>query len=316
MKKIIEKVNSRKIFGRGAKVAPLSGGIINASFIVRRQDTDQAFILQKVKTGLGGITVQDYIRLADYLHGEGLPIPRILDHWTDEDGEWKVSECVPHARVRGPNRWVAGAVARYMSKMHQALRDCPFKPESSIPGFHDSTAIFETLAAHLSGARERQVLELGTPVLFEGRRLPVPKSPRQLIHGDPKFDNFLFGSSVERIDIAALIDWDTLMEGHVLVDLGDMSRSFCRENGNGFDPFVFGAICRNYTGGLEPIAHNDILNATKLITLELSARFLIDWFENRYFGWDPAKFPSRRASNLAAARRYFEYWKTMPEGID
>jgi hypothetical protein len=36
--------------------------------------------------------------------------------------------------------------------------------------------------------------------------------------------------------------------------------------------------------------------------IELAARFAVDAFDGSYFGWDPSRFPSRRAHNLVRAR--------------
>jgi hypothetical protein len=38
------------------------------------------------------------------------------------------------------------------------------------------------------------------------------------------------------------------------------------------------------------------------VCIELAARFAVDAFDDRYFGWDPARFPSRRLHNLVRAR--------------
>jgi hypothetical protein len=38
------------------------------------------------------------------------------------------------------------------------------------------------------------------------------------------------------------------------------------------------------------------------VCIELAARFAVDVFRDEYFGWDPARFPSRRAHNLVRAR--------------
>ncbi len=38
------------------------------------------------------------------------------------------------------------------------------------------------------------------------------------------------------------------------------------------------------------------------VCLELAARFCTDVFEDRYFGWDPARFASRREHDLVRAR--------------
>jgi hypothetical protein len=37
------------------------------------------------------------------------------------------------------------------------------------------------------------------------------------------------------------------------------------------------------------------------VAVELAARFCVDAFEDRYFGWDPARFPSRREHNRVRA---------------
>jgi hypothetical protein len=44
-----------------------------------------------------------------------------------------------------------------------------------------------------------------------------------------------------------------------------------------------------------------LAGAVERIALELAARFCRDAFEDRYFGWDPARFPSRPAHNLHRA---------------
>jgi hypothetical protein len=40
----------------------------------------------------------------------------------------------------------------------------------------------------------------------------------------------------------------------------------------------------------------------EVVCIELAARFCVDAFDDSYFGWDPARFPSRRAHNLVRAR--------------
>jgi hypothetical protein len=47
------------------------------------------------------------------------------------------------------------------------------------------------------------------------------------------------------------------------------------------------------------------------ITLELAARFLADYFNDNYFGWDPKRYKSRRAHNLARARGQIALFKDL-----
>ena len=45
-----------------------------------------------------------------------------------------------------------------------------------------------------------------------------------------------------------------------------------------------------------------IVGGVERIALELASRFCRDVFEDSYFGWSAARFPSRRAHNLFRAR--------------
>jgi hypothetical protein len=73
-----------------------------------------------------------------------------------------------------------------------------------------------------------------------------------------------------------------------------------------FDLATFAAAIRGFRAVADPIVTRDektaIVVGLETVCLELAARFAIDWFRDDYFGWDPARFPSRRAHNLVRAR--------------
>ena len=46
----------------------------------------------------------------------------------------------------------------------------------------------------------------------------------------------------------------------------------------------------------------EIVVGLETVCVELAARFCVDAFDDAYFGWDPSRFPSRRAHNLVRAR--------------
>jgi hypothetical protein len=52
------------------------------------------------------------------------------------------------------------------------------------------------------------------------------------------------------------------------------------------------------------------------IILELAARFLADYFNDNYFGWNPEKYDSRRAHNLARCRGQIAEFKSYLEKYD
>ena len=325
MKKIIEKIESRKIFGRVMRIIPLSGGIVNQTFEVVA--TRGHIVLQKVKTGLGGISIADYIRLQEHLEKHGYKIPRLIDHWEDADGSWKVTSYMDSSRSPSIMCGRYGkAAAGYLSGIHEALASFDCELESSIPGFHDSVAIFEKLRNLMENGSLDEVFETAASVFEAQSGLSMPYWPKQFIHGDPKFGNFLFSDSRYDCDVlddeddddlvVSLIDWDTLMKGNIMIDIGDMARSFCRKGNGDFDQERLKEMSSRYFANTgEVFTEISVLEATKLVTLELAARFLIDWFEDSYFGWDAAKFGSRKESNLASAQKYLAYFKTMPESM-
>ncbi len=54
-----------------------------------------------------------------------------------------------------------------------------------------------------------------------------------------------------------------------------------------------------------------IIQGIKLITLELAARFLKDFFEDSYFNWDAKKYSSRAEHNLARTKRQIAIYKDI-----
>ena len=312
-KKIVEMIESQKRFGKVTDTAPLSGGLINQTFLVK---TDCGkFVVQQVNPSAGKQSVIDYIRLEDKMRKNFMHIPFVFLVWQDEDDRlWKMTEYIEHSKSAGLDDATARNAAKYMAKVHHALESCPLVPNWAIPGFHDSPAILAKLDRLDSNSKEVTITELAKLIASNGKNYSIPDEPRRLIHGDPKLDNFLFDRNR---DVVALIDWETLMIGQPLIDIGDMMRSFCKGDDDAFDARRFRIMSKAYNyvaqGGLteDVYSENEILSATKLITLELAARFLIDWFEDSYFGWDSAKFTSRKESNLTAARKYFAYFQTM-----
>jgi thiamine kinase-like enzyme len=129
-----------------------------------------------------------------------------------------------------------------------------------------------------------------------------------LIHGDPKFDNFLFKGD----KAIAIVDFDTIMLGSRLVDIGDGLRSWCRRDIKRFDIEACREIIVAYNSNVsDKISLREALNSTALITLELAVRFLIDCFEESYFEWDKSKYRNAREHNKIRAIQMIDYYKSI-----
>src|SRR6185437_7682587 len=97
----------------------------------------------------------------------------------------------------------------------------------------------------------------------------------------------------------------------IAFELGDAMRSWCNPHPEDagrahFDLDVFTAAMRGYRDGaralLAPDEWPSIVIGLETVCVELAARFCVDIFDDRYWGWDPSRFPSRRAHNLIRAR--------------
>lgn len=116
---------------------------------------------------------------------------------------------------------------------------------------------------------------------------------RVAIHGDTKLDNFLFGEDSGRV--TALIDLDTIMPHTWLADWGDMVRSLANVAGEKepdptrvqVDVAVFDAVARGFLQTAETILPGEValmVDAVRIITLELGVRFLTDYLRgDTYF---------------------------------
>jgi aminoglycoside phosphotransferase (APT) family kinase protein len=151
---------------------------------------------------------------------------------------------------------------------------------------------------------------LGREILDAIRGLPaMPAAPHRHCHGDLKISNLLFAAPPVRG--VCLVDLDTLGLSTMAFELGDAMRSWCNPFAEdagqaGFDLAIFAAAIRGFRSVAEPLITADektgIVVGLETVCLELATRFAVDAFRDEYFGWDPARFPSRRAHNLIRAR--------------
>jgi Ser/Thr protein kinase RdoA (MazF antagonist) len=193
-----------------------------------------------------------------------------------------------------------------------------------------------------------EISALGEQVLSALSDTFLPKNlPKSVVHGDPKINNLRFqrgaltpdtgrantgrldqeNSDHRRLDEgrdaviayerAVMIDLDTCTRHTRLVDLGDAIRSWChRPQEKLGDQFSLERCIRLLEGYLEEASPLTSLERVwlprcgRVITLELTCRFLKDVLENHYFAYDERLYPSRRAHNLARAQ---EMWSLAEE---
>lgn len=295
----------------------LENGLINESY---RVSTDQGeFIAQALNGKLWDERViKDYCSVQRYLRTKDVFVPVLLggrdgSHGLTHQGTlWRTFEYKPHDKISCVTPEIAYEAGRLLGKFHALMKESSFTPQFTLEGFHDTPRILEKLqtTAHLQRYRGKSAV-VQKEFNFLKEHLPSHYLPAHhdtfVIHGDPKLDNFLFhgGKAV------ALLDLDTMMKASPLLDIGDAFRSWCRRKPSTaeFLPDVFESVYQGYfsTAPLQ-YSFQGVKSAMGLITLELAARYLTDYFEESYFSHKSDKYATRAEQNLARCRNYISYY--------
>lgn len=284
--------------GKVKRLSRVTSGLIHASYKV--ETSNGLYLLQQLHRDLTHPSLTaDYQVVTAHLLKKGLLTQTVVrttrgsSQVKDSRSAWRLLTFVPGRVYDGPPTLrQARRLGEALGQFHLALKDFryPFKSKFKL---HQWRAVYKKLRQLKSVLPEAEFLGREFPKTF----LPadLPKRP---IHSDPKISNIVFGAKGKMV----MIDLDTCQRHTPLVDLGDALRSWCQS-----DIRCFGAALEGYArasgGYLSKREQGYIVQAFKLITLELAARFLIDVKENYYFAWDAKKFSSRREHNLARVRR-------------
>ncbi|MBI4953660.1 MAG: phosphotransferase [Myxococcales bacterium] len=299
---------------RGARVTPVTVGLINRTFRVERAGAP-ALALQELHPIFRGEVNLDLEAIARHVARRGVVTPQLVrtragaPFVTHGERPWRaLTWLAGEVRERMSSPALSRSAAALVGRFHAAVADLEHVFAFTRPGAHDTRAHLARLEAALpEGSAE--VRAVGEAILEHGAALPaLTDRPVRIIHGDLKVTNLLFDAAGEAV---ALLDLDTLAHGTLAVELGDALRSWCNPGGeNAEDARVELAL---YAAALEGHASTagELLTADEdeslalgleTIALELAARFLLDAILGRYFGWDPTRYPSRPAHDLARAR--------------
>jgi len=299
-----------------AELTAVPGGLINTTCAVRLGGEPVA-VLQRLHPIFGAAVNLDIDAVTTHLAAHGRITPRLVRTrdgraWHDRAGQvWRALSWVDGTTVHAiPDPAWAAAGGALVGEFHRAVADLTHDYAFARAGVHDTAAHLARLAEHVAGGGESDAIELGREILDAVRDLPaMPDVPLRHCHGDLKISNLLFtGAPVRGV---CLVDLDTLGRSTMAFELGDAMRSWCNPHKEDagpatFDLAVFEAAIRGFRAVADaivsPAEKTSIVVGLETVCLELAARFTIDVFRDEYFGWDPARFPSRRAHNRVRAR--------------
>lgn len=198
------------------------------------------------------------------------------------------------------------ALSGLLGSLHSSLADLAYVPKFLLPHFHETEYYAMYLEGLLPELQNDASRRLAADCIRLSRQQAMSPYPEQLIHGDPKLANALYRSSVP----FTFVDFDTLMRGNPLIDVGDMLRSITGKLLNGSSESIRGHILpviEAYYEYAQPsvaetVFERDALIAARQIALELGMRYLIDSVEGTYFEWDPERYESHVDHNNARAQ--------------
>lgn len=303
-----------------AVITPITIGLINQTFLV--EDVGGArFVIQRLHPVFAKEVNLDIDAITMHLRDRGLLTPRLvrtLDHDTytldAEARPWRALTFVPGrclSELRTPS--LARAAGALAGRFTRATSDLEHRFAFTRSGVHDTAAHLGRLARALDApptADTAEALELARALLDHARDLPpLGHLPTRIVHGDLKASNLLFEN--DRDEGLCLVDLDTMAHGTVATEMGDALRSWTNPKGEDdargeVDAELFEAAIAGYLSEtaclLTPDERGCFAAGLETISLELASRFCLDAIEDRYFGWNAAKYPSRRAHNLVRTR--------------
>jgi Ser/Thr protein kinase RdoA (MazF antagonist) len=298
------------------ELTALAGGLINATYAVRRAGAPIA-VLQRLHAIFAPEVNLDIEAVTAHVAARGLITPRLLRTrdgraWHAHDGRtWRALSWVEGTTIqRVPDPAWAEAGGALVGAFHRAVADLSHDYAFARGGVHDTEAHLARLAEHVAAGGEVEAVALGREILDAAQGLPaMPDIPRRHCHGDLKISNLLFAAPPVRG--VCLVDLDTLGWSTMAFELGDAMRSWCNPYGEdagdvSFDLATFAAAVRGFRGVADAVVSDAerraIVVGLETVCFELAARFTVDVFRDVYFGWDPARFPSRRAHNVVRAQ--------------
>lgn len=286
------------------------------------------YVLQRLHADLASdAMLADYEAVTAHLAEQNFPAPRLVKTSDGRvaadtpEGRYRLITFLPgvsHEEVRDERMAYEAAVM--LGAYTTAMAEFRYAFKAGRP-LHDSHKHYQWMRDAVAGAFGRPVVvRIGDMVRIVERDLPahfLPEPlPSRVVHGDPKISNVLFDPASGKA--TGMVDLDSTARHTVLVDIGDAARSWCRSGPEDREsPFLIGrfrALCAGYRDAETLLSRREIEwipQACRLITLELASRFLRDAIEDRYFGWDPARFASRVEHNIARARGCVVLYESM-----
>ena len=319
-----------------------NSGLLNKTFLIRTLDNNNAenllYVLQLVHPAVSmNGSMSNYFHVTHFLREQGLQTQTMLrtkdgSLWVEDDGEqgdmvgpeentwrWRLMQGVEGFTYETcTGNTMAEEAGKVLGEVDTALAKYPKALDSGRKS-HNYKLWFDILNQYqerFAADADEQIREAALLLHTEIPKLFLPDDlPASIIHADPKTSNFLFDENGNGI---GMIDYDTLQVLSPLYEVADAVRSWCGgledDPNNSFNSGIYEALMRGYlTTSKGLLSEREIAlipQACKLVMLGLATRFLNDYLDDSYFGWDETRYNTRKAHNKARALGQISLYKS------
>lgn len=297
------------------KLEKPTSGLLNKTYLLR--GTDQSlFILQCVHPAVSmDGAINNYFHVTQFMREHNLPSQELLmtkdGQLTvdDKDGwRWRLLRGVEGSFYESTtDPTIANEGGKLLGQFHALLSQYPKQLEVGRLSFRYDAELAKLMSFEktLLADPDESIRRATKLLLTEMPKLKLPDDlPIRVIHADPKISNFLFSEDKTGV---CMIDLDTVQLLSPLYDIGDALRSWCGQEeddpNNSFNIKMYDAFLKGYMSTSKGLLSDReqllIPQAIKLIMVGLATRFLNDYVEDSYFGFDETRFNSRKDHNRA-----------------
>lgn len=288
-------------------------GRIHATY--RIESSSGTYVLQKI-AALFEPAMADIERITAHLTQKNVTTTRLIRtndgnlSFASKGEHWRLMTYIPGETIEtGPTTAQAESAARFAAVFQEALLDYTEPFAYAIPNFYDTptllTKMLDVDTSHMGTEKYAICHPLAETIRARLDKLGgYVATPKRVLHGDLRFNNFRFDTNGVAI---ALIDLDTLGRYPLPIEIGNMLRSWCSSRQTSRPSLNFDtwqAAITGYRAAARFVSEDEwraIPHGFEQVTLELAARYLTDAYEEKYFAHD-STYPSLLEQNLDRAR--------------
>lgn len=295
-------------------------GLLNKTFLFRAGETgNDLFVLQAVHPAVSmDGAMHNYFHVTQFLQQQGFTTQTVVPTrtgtlWVDDNADkswrWRLLRGVEGEIFTSPTLALAKEAGKVLAITDVALSQYDRALEDGRKSHHyerefDKLHSYQTIYA---ANNDLEIQQAGALLHMELPKLLLPKDlPQRIIHADPKISNFVFTQDEKGV---CMIDFDTIQTHTPLFEIADAVRSWCSQKEdavpNQFDVTIYNELVQSYlshAGGMLSAKEQALIpQACKLVILGLATRFLNDYIDDSYFGWDETRYETRKAHNKARA---------------